>query len=269
MNDTYMVRDNCDLRRYYMMIPNIIDDLDLSVYAYRLYGHLKRVAGEEGQCWQSSETLAKACGMGEATVSRAKMELVDKGLITIELVKNPKGGKDYHNITITDVWEINVSKYTTSPQEVTSSHQEVTTSHQELATSHQEVTTSHQEIKNNPIKNNPIKNNPINDSHPPLSIGQTYFLQQFRAKRFKFPIQEEKIFELERVYGIDILREGIDWAATQGMTMGHAINALKTALPKWGQKKPNRNGSKSGVPEPAGFVGIRAWIEDQEDLYAE
>ena len=139
----YQVRDEGDLRKYYTTIPNIIDDMDLSVYAYRLYGHLKRVAGDVGQCWQSTETLAKACGMGWATVSRAKTELVGKELIIIEQVKNPQGGKDFHNITITDVWENNTIKYATSTQEG--------------ATSHQEITTSHQEIKNNPIKNNPVK----------------------------------------------------------------------------------------------------------------
>jgi len=136
----YQVRDEGDLRKYYTTIPNIIDDMDLSVYAYRLYGHLKRVAGDGGKCWQSTETLAKACGMGWATVSRAKTELVGKELIIIEQVKNPQGGKDFHNITITDVWENNTIKYAPSTQEV--------------ATSHQEIATSHQEIKNNPIKNN-------------------------------------------------------------------------------------------------------------------
>src|SRR3990172_7657622 len=135
----YQVRDEGDPRKYYTTIPNIIDDMDLSVYAYRLYGHLKRVAGDGGKCWQSTETLAKACGMGWATVSRAKTELVGKELIIIEQVKNPQGGKDFHNITITDVWENNTIKYATSTQEG--------------ATSHQEITTSHQEIKNNPIKN--------------------------------------------------------------------------------------------------------------------
>ena len=228
----YQVRDEGDLRKYYTTIPNIIDDMDLSVYAYRLYGHLKRVAGDVGQCWQSTETLAKACGMGWATVSRAKTELVGKELIIIEQVKNPQGGKDFHNITITDVWEKNTIKYATSTQEG--------------ATSHQEITTSHQEIKNNPIKNKP--NN--NAGRPALSEGQSYLLQSLGGKRLN-PKQRDTILELERIYGTDRLKEVIDWAADRGMAVGVAVPAIKTAIPKWGRTRPPTNGSKPAAQENA------------------
>jgi len=228
----YQVRDEGDLRKYYTTIPNIIDDMDLSVYAYRLYGHLKRVAGDAGQCWQSTETLAKACGMGWATVSRAKTELVGKELIIIEQVKNPQGGKDFHNITITDVWEKNTIKYATSTQEG--------------ATSHQEITTSHQEIKNNPIKNKP--NN--NAGRPALSEGQSYLLQSLGGKRLN-PKQRDTILELERTYGTDRLKEVIDWAADRGMAVGVAVPAIKTAIPKWGRTRPPTNGSKPAAQENA------------------
>ena len=228
----YQVRDEGDLRKYYTTIPNIIDDMDLSVYAYRLYGHLKRVAGDVGQCWQSTETLAKACGMGWATVSRAKTELVGKELIIIEQVKNPQGGKDFHNITITDVWENNTIKYATSTQEG--------------ETSHQEITTSHQEIKNNPIKNKP--NN--NAGRPALSEGQSYLLQSLGGKRLN-PKQRDTILELERTYGTDRLKEVIDWAADRGMAVGVAVPAIKTAIPKWGRTRPPTNGSKPAAQENA------------------
>ena len=228
----YQVRDEGDLRKYYTTIPNIIDDMDLSVYAYRLYGHLKRVAGDVGQCWQSTETLAKACGMGWATVSRAKTELVGKELIIIEQVKNPQGGKDFHNITITDVWEKNTIKYATSTQEG--------------ATSHQEITTSHQEIKNNPIKNKP--NN--NAGRPALSEGQSYLLQSLGGKRLN-PKQRDTILELERTYGTDRLKEVIDWAANRGMGVGWAVLAIKTAIPKWGQSRAPTSGSTPAAQENA------------------
>ena len=229
----YQVRDEGDSRKYYTTIPNIIDDMDLSVYAYRLYGHLKRVAGDKGQCWQSTETLAKACGMGWATVSRAKTELVSKELIIIEQVKNPQGGKDFHNITITDVWENNTIKYATSTQEG--------------ATSHQEITTSHQEIKNNPIKNKP---NNKDAGRPALSEGQSYLLQSLGGKRLN-PKQRDTILELERTYGTDRLREVIDWAADRGMAVGVAVPAIKTAIPKWGRTRPPTNGSKPAAQENA------------------
>jgi hypothetical protein len=36
------------MRKYRIEIPNLIDDAGLSVYALRLYVHLKRVTGAEG-----------------------------------------------------------------------------------------------------------------------------------------------------------------------------------------------------------------------------
>jgi hypothetical protein len=57
-------------RRYFTIIPNMVDDLGLSPYAYRLYGHFRRVAGEAGECWQSTATLAETCKMSRGVNSR-------------------------------------------------------------------------------------------------------------------------------------------------------------------------------------------------------
>ena len=95
-------------RKYFTMLPNLIDDLGLSVYAFRLYCHIKRVTGEDGKCWQSTETLVKACRMSVHSVVDAKRELKDAKLITVKLVKRPGGGRDFHVVTIRDVWELNL-----------------------------------------------------------------------------------------------------------------------------------------------------------------
>ena len=79
----YYIKDEGDLRQYYFQVPNMIDDLGLSIFAFRLYGHLKRVAGDEGICYQSTRTLANNCKMSTASVSRAKRELIYYGLINI------------------------------------------------------------------------------------------------------------------------------------------------------------------------------------------
>ena len=42
-------RDNC------VMVPRIINTLGLSLPAYRLYCHIKDVAGEHGHCYQSTQ----------------------------------------------------------------------------------------------------------------------------------------------------------------------------------------------------------------------
>lgn len=104
-------RDDSSLHRYRVEMPILIDDMDLSVYAFRLYFHLKRVAerSKEGSCWESARTLAVACKMSSGQVSKAKDELEQKKLITRH-IKMMRGGIG-DDITIVDVWPENFSRY--------------------------------------------------------------------------------------------------------------------------------------------------------------
>lgn len=77
--------DAGDLRRYRTELPNIIDDMGLSVYAFRLYAHIKRVAGAgDGRCFQSTRRMAEICCMSVGTARKAKVELVNAGLIVVQ-----------------------------------------------------------------------------------------------------------------------------------------------------------------------------------------
>ena len=131
------------LYNYYSQIPNLVDDMNLSVYAYRLYGHLKRVAGEDGLCWQSTQTLAESCGMSVGSISKYKKELVDRKLIKIEKKSGDNGA--YDEITITDIWLKNMSAYSGG------------SSSGEQGSSPHEQRSSSGETKNNPIKNNTVR----------------------------------------------------------------------------------------------------------------
>lgn len=149
----HKIVDGGSLRRYFTQIPNLVDDTEMSVYAFRLYFHMKRVAGDSGKCYQSTRTLSKACNMGVASISRAKQELLNLKLITIAEKPTKHGGKDYHEIRVTDIWDKNFKSYTSSPQE--------------LASSHQEQPSSPGEIKKNSINKNPIKKKEDNGKELP------------------------------------------------------------------------------------------------------
>jgi len=112
----YEIHDEAAPRDHFTMLPNLIDDFGLSVHAYRLYGHLKRVTGENGKCWQSTDTLAQACKMGKGSVSYAKNELASSNppLIRIKKLKKPDG-RTYDEIAIIDVWIINHDHYNGKP----------------------------------------------------------------------------------------------------------------------------------------------------------
>lgn len=108
----YQIRDEASPRNYFSQVPNLVDEMKLSVYAYRLYGHLRRVAGESGKCWQNTKTLADVCNMSVGKISEAKEELekCSPPLIRITSQRKADGGI-YHEITITDIWQINNDRF--------------------------------------------------------------------------------------------------------------------------------------------------------------
>ncbi|MDP9487326.1 MAG: helix-turn-helix domain-containing protein, partial [Actinomycetota bacterium] len=96
-------------RDYRTEIPNLIDEMGLSVYAYRLYGRIKRRAGDTGVCDEGTKSLATGCGMSAGTVSKAKKELEKRGLISIRPGDQKKGETD--KIRVVDVWEENFARF--------------------------------------------------------------------------------------------------------------------------------------------------------------
>lgn len=70
-----------------------------------------------------------------------------------------------------------------------------------------------------------------------LTEGQRGFLQLWGAKRFRTVAQKDAVLELEQEYGTDKLLQAARWAAEKGMTVGDAVGAVRTALPKFGKPK--------------------------------
>jgi hypothetical protein len=94
-------------RDNFTIVPNLLDVIGLSPIAFRLYVHIRRRAGESGKCWESAHNMANFCAMSTFAVHKAKKELAELGLISIENKKRAGGGKDYHEITVQDIWQLN------------------------------------------------------------------------------------------------------------------------------------------------------------------
>jgi hypothetical protein len=139
--DADQIRDASHDHAYFSMMPNCLDDW-LDPYQYRLYAHYKRVCGETGKCWQSTATTAAACKMSVGKVSAAKQELYSMRLIDIEQVPRPAGGRAYHRITITDIWQENILHCSPSSQG-------------EQPSSYSELASSPGELKKTPLKEDP------------------------------------------------------------------------------------------------------------------
>lgn len=158
MNKDNFISDASDLRRYRIELPNLVDDFGLDVYAFRLYVHIKRVAGAiGGQCTQGTSTLAKSCRMSAGRISKAKKDLLDAGLVTI--TETPCNGGMLDAISIVDIWAKNFEKFAPrcSPDEQGYSPDEHRCSCGEQRCSRGERGCSPRETKKEHIKNKPNK----------------------------------------------------------------------------------------------------------------
>lgn len=111
---------------YWTQIPNIVDDLDLDPYEFRLYMAYKRVAGEGGSCYMKTSTLLEKTKMGERKFQQCKKSLSNpraalEGLSLITIIPR------YHaiekrrlpdDIIINNIWGVNFSKNIYTPHVV-------------------------------------------------------------------------------------------------------------------------------------------------------
>ncbi len=116
----HSVDDENNLLANSTMLPNILDDMDLSPYAFRLYVRFKRRVNQnrdgstKGSAYDSTKNLAITCKMSMGQVTKAKRELVAAGLIRIVKVQGKHGEWAKDHVTIVDIWTANKSFYANS-----------------------------------------------------------------------------------------------------------------------------------------------------------
>jgi len=71
----------------YFKIDNDIFSLHLDPYEFQVYVYLVSCAGKKGECWPSTNTIARALGMSQSTViskieSLVRRQLIDKRMTT-------------------------------------------------------------------------------------------------------------------------------------------------------------------------------------------
>ncbi|NLG97113.1 MAG: winged helix-turn-helix transcriptional regulator [Chloroflexi bacterium] len=117
MSDEYQVFDGSGDRRYFTQIPNIVFDYPFSPYAFRVYAHIKKVAGEDGMCWQSTRTIADYCNISAPSVTRAIRELEKAGVIQVKRYPYRPGENARTEIWITDIWQENMNYFSLGQDE--------------------------------------------------------------------------------------------------------------------------------------------------------
>jgi Helix-turn-helix domain len=119
---SYQIVDEGSLHKYRTEIPNTVirglTGRGLSLPARWLYVYLKSVAGDSGESWQNTTTLAKGAQLGRGTIARAKRELIKACLIAVESQGHNAHATD--RIRILDIWTDNMREFATphcSPHE--------------------------------------------------------------------------------------------------------------------------------------------------------
>lgn len=246
IDDTQPILDSSDLRRYRIEIPNLVDDSELDVYAFRLYARYKRVAGQRGTCFQSVRTLAAACRMSIGMICKARQTLIQRGFVTKTTVTIE--GKQLEAIRIVDIWTANMNRYLErSPHEQSVHH--MNTEEQKRSSGEQERSLHEQkcspgELKKEHSKKEPTKKKysqsraalpeiPLPDSFREFNVELRAIAAPFAAKGLDVEMAHENF-----VGRAD--RDGLLYKDWRGAFRVSLTNALKWAE-RDGTLRVNRN----------------------------
>ena len=119
------IKNNGSLHNYRTEIPNIIEELGLCPFEYRLYCHYKKVAGDRGSCFETNAKTAEICNMSVTSVKEKRKSLAlprdkigGKSLIIVTERKRKDGNHAPTLIEIVDIWPDNFKIiYTRSPND--------------------------------------------------------------------------------------------------------------------------------------------------------
>lgn len=219
--------DHGDLRKYFAAIPNIVFTLGLNPYELALYAHFKQAAGDSGGvCWKSRATIAREAGMSAGMVTKARQalersrsELNGASLITVQEEPSKTGGNPTCAVTITDVWPLNMAKYSTSPHDVATSHHDG----EALAPSPHDqrrhtvtLAPSPHDLKEKPLKKNQEEVMRQRGTRLPDDFGLTDSIREFAAANAPHVSLESALAEFSDYWRAVPGARGrkLDWEAT-------------------------------------------------------
>ena len=82
----------------YFKLDNDIFSLRLDPYEFQVYAYLVSCAGKKGECWPSTNTIARALDMSQSTIiskinSLVQWQLIDKGTTTSQQERSSQHGQ--------------------------------------------------------------------------------------------------------------------------------------------------------------------------------
>lgn len=110
MTEQTRVEDHSDDRQYFTMVPRIVHTRCTDVYQLSLWFTIKSIAGEAGECYLATPDLAALAMMSSGKASEARQQLLDAGLLTGELRRDPGYPHAVWHLKIPNLWRINLQQ---------------------------------------------------------------------------------------------------------------------------------------------------------------
>jgi hypothetical protein len=107
MSQQYIIDESGD-RKYYVVTPQLVWALSRDPYDYTLWGVVKMIAGEEGECWVNTDNLASLAMMSAGKVSQCRRYLIEVGLLRGTRKKSEGSGQWVWHLRIPDLWQQNL-----------------------------------------------------------------------------------------------------------------------------------------------------------------
>ena len=105
----FRITEEAPDRKYFTMVPNYIINHS-TIWERDVYLIMKRIAGEDGSCYASHQTIAKMTGVSRPTISRTIPKLIKRGWIK-ETGKVAGKTHPTKNYVIANLWKENFDYY--------------------------------------------------------------------------------------------------------------------------------------------------------------
>lgn len=107
--DKMRVKDASNDTRYFALVPRIVTATCRNPFDLAVWIIVKEVAGEAGECWLDTESLAALAGMSLGQAHKSRAFLIGQGLLQGELKKHDGQGQKVWHLTVPNLWARNVS----------------------------------------------------------------------------------------------------------------------------------------------------------------
>ena len=102
------IKNNSNDKEYFVLTPQIVWAASRDPYDYTLWNVIKMIAGDNGECFLSTEDLAILSMMSAGKVSDCRKYLISQGLLEGEVRQDPGYPQPVWHLTIPDLWKANV-----------------------------------------------------------------------------------------------------------------------------------------------------------------